>query len=180
MIMKEFIFSCNIDNANRSEKCSYESTYVYVGINTRDDMKPGDPNWARRLFNVNKVVLHPKYNETESTLTDDDMNPYDIAMIRLDRSVNFTRVNDYYKINTICLPQEYDTQEKDEMAQVMGWGLVDNIDNNAVEGERLQMGYMNVKKAFNDVDDYHGKIMVLARTNNESAILCQVSIIMKF
>ena len=149
-------------------------------------MKPGGgynrtSKWMRTIFYVNKVVLHHKYEEYESTHNDTHIkpNPYDIAMIRLHRSVDFTRVNNYYKINSICLPQKNDTQEKEELVQVMGWGLIDHIDNKPVLSKRLQMGYMNVLKTSNDVDDYHGKILVLVRSNNESAISCNVSIIMK-
>ena len=111
-------------------KCTitYEWAYVYVGLDTRDDMKPGGgynstSKWMRTIFYVNKVVLYPKYEEYESTHNDTHIKPnlFDIALIRLHRRVDFTRVNNYYKINTICLPKENDRQEKEELAQVMGF-----------------------------------------------------------
>ena len=62
------------------------------------------------------IIVHPKYKVFNSMNNDTFFNPYDIALIRLNTSVDFARVNGYYRVNTICLPQENDIQENEEMA----------------------------------------------------------------
>ena len=101
--------------------------------------------------------------------------PYDIALIQLENSIDFTQVNGYYKVNSICLPQENHRQENEEMAQVVGWGDINQIGNHTVEAQRLQMGYMNAMKTTNDSNDKYGLLMELFATHNNSANMCHVS-----
>ena len=121
------------------------------------------------------MIAHPKFEEYKLANNDTYPNPYDIALIQLDYStVEFEQVNGYYKVNSICLPQENHRQENEEMAQVVGWGYVKQIGNETVKAERLQMGYMNVMKTTNDSYDEYGLIMELFNTHKNSANVCEV------
>ena len=135
-----------------------------MGITKREERK------HNIRFYSEQIIIHSKYENYKSTHNNTNENPYDIAMIQLDRSVYFTRVNNYYKVNTICLPQENDKQEKAEMVHVMGWGLID-FGNKSLRAERLQMGYMNAIETPSYLPD---GIMRLVMTSNNSATPCHV------
>ena len=122
-----------------------------------------------------KVIIHHKFEEYKLAHNNTYPNPYDIALIQLEYGIDFTQINGYYKVNSICLPQENHRQEKEEMAQVVGWGYINQIENKTVKAERLQMGYMNVMKTTNDSNDNYGLLIELFSTHNNSANMCQVS-----
>ena len=158
--------------------CEPTDVVVYVGFTTfefwiRSEFKHMS---IRIITEITKkhVFIHPKYQEYLSS--HNGTNPYDLALIRLPRSVNFTAINRYYSVNTICLPQVNDTQEEDKLAQVAAWGrMKGKIFNYSLGNERFQIGYINVMKISNDVNDNYGRLLRLVRTDNTSALLCKVS-----
>ena len=173
-----FIFRCKFKSyKNGVRDCKsygpYDLTYTVGLIERKLD------NWRileEFSFYGEKVIIHDKYIEYDLRHHNETvLNPYDIALIRLVRSVDFARVNGYYKVNSICLPQENDTQENEELAQLAGWGL---IKSPYIDTQSLQMGYMNVMKASDDQNPIIG-IMELNRTNSNSATMCSVSIFYK-
>ena len=147
-----------------------------MGINEREEAY-----LEGRSFYAKKVIAHPKFEEYKLAHNNTYPNPYDIALIQLEEStVDFKQENGYYKVNSICLPKENHRQEKEEMAQVVGWGRINRIGNKTVRAERLQMGYMNVMKTSNDSNDKYGLLIELFSTNNNSAYMCQVSMLICF
>ena len=145
--------------------------WIYVGIQKRE----GIHKMIDYMYVADKVILHDKYEEYRSAHNNTHRNPYDIALIQLSQSVDFTKNNGYYKVNSICLPQKNYTQEKEELAQVIGWGKIRKNENVSIDAEKLQMGYMNAIKTTNDHNDHHGRILRLVRTNENSAMPCSVS-----
>ena len=85
----------------------------------------------------------------------------DIALIQLDRPINFEKQNGYMKSNGICLPDpNYNRSNEEEYALISGWGM-ENI--HAHFPQSFRMGWIKIKKPFYNPIDRYGTVYVYDR-----------------
>lgn len=97
----------------------------------------------------------------------------DLALIKLDRGVIFSRKANYWKVISICLPRLNYTHIQDELGLIAGWGTT--TASSLEYAKRLKIAWVKLQAISNDTQDDFGKLIVVQRTRETGSTACFVS-----
>ena len=97
----------------------------------------------------------------------------DLALIKLNRKVEFVKKENYWKITSLCLPKKEHTNTQDELGLIAGWGVTNM--NSTEFARALRIAWIKIQATTNDVQDDFGNLIVVKRTTNPiGSIACFV------
>ncbi|XP_054161704.1 coagulation factor IX-like [Oppia nitens] len=114
-----------------------------------------DYNDYENGYNIEKTVVHYKYPRRR-------FPAYDMALIKLtadlplSSQLSINGLNYRTLLNGICLPPLDALNSEDELALMAGYGLV----NRNEKSDRLKIGYIRIKKPYNNARDFWRMIIL--------------------